>query len=80
MSPTRTRRPPSPACLQLAAAGTTQTQLARVLKVSQMSASRYLAGERDLPDGFEAKLAQLVGDKAARAIVGAIPGREAVAA
>lgn len=79
MSPTRTRPAPSPASLQLANAGTTQTQLARLLGCAQMSVSRYLAGSSPLPEGFAGQLEQLVGRKQARSILEAIPGREAVA-
>ena len=80
MTPARTRRPVSHAAFELAQAGTTQTQLAGLLGLSQMAVSRYLEGTREPPEAFEAVLEQLVGPEAAGRILAAIPERRELAA
>jgi predicted transcriptional regulator len=72
---TRKQRPPSPAALALAEAGSSITELGEALGVSSAAASRYLSGERAKPMELKAALMRLVGRRRASEVLKLIPER-----
>jgi hypothetical protein len=76
----RTRRYVVPATIPILIAGSSVSDLARVLGVTQSCASHYLAGRRRVPFGMRDALVQLVGDEAASRVLELIPTHPGAAA
>ena len=70
----------SPATLALAYAGTTQTQIAEVMGVTQAAVSQWFSGRRSAPPELAEALEGLLGSDKAEAILKAIPEPEKAAA
>ena len=70
----------SPAAVALAVAGTTQTQVAEAMGVTQAAVSQWFTGRRGAPPELASTLEELLGPDKAAEVLEALPKPERAAA